>query len=248
MFCGNCGNNMPEGARFCSKCGWDAASANQGQQINQQAQQMQQMNQQAQQLNQQMQQMYQQPYQQYQPAGTVVNVKHKSHFGAKLALTLVIILGLLVGGFFGYCKLFVSGPEETVAEFFDDLRDYDINSMMDCMDSSTRSAYSAVLGLTDSLMSSFTGISGVTDLAELMPYLTEIQGIDSLDFEVTTGNIEYTGGPFAALKNKTIDKLFAKEAYVTIIFTYEGQSETDTVKLVNEGLGKWKIDGSQLGM
>ena len=222
MFCANCGQEIPDGTKFCPFCGANTGAAAPAQQpqpdYGYAPQQTPQYG------------GYQQGYgQQAAPQGYYQGYQapapEPKKSNKKLLIIILIIVGVLLIGFLVWF-LFLRGgsgggssPEATIKNFERALNDLDFDGMVACMDSETRME-AARYGLG----------SQINAMASVMKSL-------GLSFDIEETAISYSSPTTCNVS-------------LTLTYSMFGLSYTDTstAKMIMEADGNWYFDGSDFDL
>lgn len=254
MFCKKCGKKLIDGSRFCQGCGTMVESITQTSTQGQNKTIV---------GNQQ----YVYPGQPMQPvlAPNIVIPRKRHGFGGLIAAFIVIFV--LASALEVYIKFFVKGPDDCAVAFMNAMSAYDLEEMCAYMQKEDRAIFEAeikMLGLagdfTNSLISEAIGIDLGFDFSDLLggtsgyAALYEMLGGELPKFErIHVESITYVRGeeddivkknPFDFLE---LQKVLCKKAYVQVSGTYDGQAFNDTILMVREGFGDWKVSHESLG-
>lgn len=170
------------------------------------------------------------------------------HREFKVLPTLIAVAIIAIVVFLGWSRFMAPSPEAVVAEFMDDLTAMDLKGAVECVDPRTQAQFKGVLSLADTLIGAAAGIGVDTEsLLGLAPLFMdeELQGY--MDIKILQMDTEYnTDGFVHNLAEsipflKHVEKVFAKEATVKVLFEYDGETETQDFPMKKYS-GKWKIE------
>ncbi len=295
MFCFQCGAQLPDDSVFCPHCGQSLAMPPQSPQPQQPVNQEPAPRPQ-QPVYQEPAPQPQQPYYPQPPvnpvnyappvmgpaarAGTsaaaavattaVTGVAKATMSTGKRIAIIALVVAFLVGGFTAYLSVFVSGPVDTVENFFDAAQNLDYQGMVDCLDPSIGRMMDATLGLVGDLIG--FDISALLDFAPALSGFVDPDMLGMLDID-SAEVLLYSDDSAKALYNRIanmdpsdiepgtywsdndvvaflykyniklpgIEKLTAKSAIVKISMVSGGSQSDGYLLLENQGGGDWRI-------
>ncbi|MDD3369382.1 MAG: hypothetical protein PHP50_10960 [Lachnospiraceae bacterium] len=183
-----------------------------------------------------------------QPPPVAINVPRTGigiALWAKLAAAGVCIIGIL--GVF--LTNYVNGPDDVVEDFLTAIQEMDINEMIGCMDPKSEKQLNAVMGISGSVVGAVTGFDlDMSAAAELLPMFMDGSEYDTMEIEVLDTDVVYSGNAMAdaiPFEIEGLDKIFAKDAEVSVTIMIDGETESDTVECHNYGWGNWRIEMEQ---
>lgn len=248
MFCTKCGLQLTEKDIFCPRCGSDNQYLVMMKDGLISRQPIRQTETQHMRFNDKTKQAIQVPLADCPNGAVNVPANHvsKRHLPwlVRFAVVMVSVLILLFGSVLVYSHFWVKGPVDTLKALVKRVEKNDLKGALLYLDSDTQEEYSAYLNFYSS-MSGFLG--GPSDLGwsfDYLQYSSEPIDYSYLNFDY---KIEYVGGPFEKLNIDALDKMFAEEAYLISNDPILIEEELDYIHMFNEGVGKWRIDGSILG-
>ena len=141
---------------------------------------------------------------------------------------------------------FIPGPEATATKFVGAMEDFDINEMVGCIDKRSAAEFQGALGIGNTISNALGIGIDMNDLVDLAPLIPGLTG-ETFNVDVVGSRVEYSddkGDFLSDLRNK----IFGKRATVYLEISYDGNTETWEVPMVNEGYNNWKVDMTQLDL
>ena len=175
----------------------------------------------------------------YQPGPVRVTVKRKKHILPAILIIFVLLLVAPLG-----VAYFIPGPEATATKFVGAMEDFDINEMVGCIDKRSAAEFQGALGIGNTISNALGIGIDMNDLVDLAPLIPGLTG-ETFNVDVVGSRVEYSddkGDFLSDLRNK----IFGKRATVYLEISYDGNTETWEVPMVNEGYNNWKVDMTQL--
>ncbi len=175
----------------------------------------------------------------YQSGPVQVTVKRKKHILPAILIIFVLLLVAPLG-----VAYFIPGPEATATKFVGAMEDFDINEMVGCIDKRSAAEFQGVLGIGNTVSNALGIGIDMNDLVDLAPLIPGLTG-ETFNVDVLGSRVEYSddkGDFLSDLRNK----IFGKRATVYLEISYDVNTETWEVPMVNEGYNNWKVDMTQL--